>query len=52
MEHSILLSELTLSALRVDKLSSATAFNKDRLLDLLIYDDGHEEIRKPVRNRI
>ncbi|KAJ4251358.1 hypothetical protein NW762_011339 [Fusarium torreyae] len=38
--------------LLVDKLSSAMAFDKHGLLDLIIYQDGHEEIRKPARKSI
>ncbi|PNP80351.1 hypothetical protein FNYG_05950 [Fusarium nygamai] len=39
-------------SLLVDKLSSAMAFDKHGLLELIIYDDGHEEIRKPARKSI
>ncbi|KAM0541200.1 hypothetical protein ACHAPJ_013340 [Fusarium lateritium] len=38
--------------LLVDKLSSAMAFDKHGLLDLIIYQDGHEKIRKPARKSI
>jgi hypothetical protein len=36
----------------IDKLSSAMAFDKHGLLDLIIYYDGHEEIRKPARKSV
>ncbi|KUL81625.1 hypothetical protein ZTR_10604 [Talaromyces verruculosus] len=36
----------------VNKLAAAMAYDKHGLLDLIIYIDGHEEIRKPARKSI
>ncbi|KAB5542694.1 hypothetical protein GE09DRAFT_1245153 [Coniochaeta sp. 2T2.1] len=36
----------------VDKLAGAMSYDKHGLLDLIIYLDGHEEIRKPARKSI
>ncbi|KAK0620997.1 hypothetical protein B0T14DRAFT_538189 [Immersiella caudata] len=38
--------------LLVEKLAGAMAYDKHGLLDLIIYHDGHEEIRKPARKSI
>ncbi|KPM40570.1 hypothetical protein AK830_g5982 [Neonectria ditissima] len=36
----------------VRKIAAAMAYDKHGLLDLIIYEDGHEEIRKPARKSI
>jgi hypothetical protein len=36
----------------VEKLAAAMAYDKHGLLDLILYEDGHEEIRKPARKSI
>jgi hypothetical protein len=36
----------------VIKLAAAMAYDKHGLLDLIIYIDGHKEIRKPARKSI
>lgn len=38
--------------LLVQKLAAAMAYDKHGLLDLIIYMDGHEEIRKPARKSV
>ncbi|KAF3012255.1 hypothetical protein E8E14_011369 [Neopestalotiopsis sp. 37M] len=38
--------------LLVEKLAAAMSFDKHGLLDLIIYRDGHEEIRKPARKSV
>jgi hypothetical protein len=38
--------------LLVKKLAAAMAYDKHGLLDLIIYMDGHEEIRKPARKSV
>lgn len=38
--------------LLVEKLAAAMAYDKHGLLDLIIYSDGHEEIRKPARKSV
>jgi hypothetical protein len=38
--------------LLVKKLAAAMAYDKHCLLDLIIYMDGHEEIRKPARKSV
>ncbi|OIW26590.1 hypothetical protein CONLIGDRAFT_672122 [Coniochaeta ligniaria NRRL 30616] len=38
--------------LLVHKLAAAMSYDKHGLLDLIIYADGHEEIRKPARKSI
>jgi hypothetical protein len=38
--------------LLVKKLAAAMAYDKHGLLDLIIYMDGHEEVRKPARKSI
>jgi hypothetical protein len=36
----------------IERLASAMSFDKHGLLDLILYEDGHEEIRKPARRQI
>ncbi|KAF1994327.1 hypothetical protein P154DRAFT_527122 [Amniculicola lignicola CBS 123094] len=36
----------------IEKLVGAMAYDKHGLLDLILYEDGHEEIRKPARKGI
>ncbi|KAL6892103.1 hypothetical protein GGI43DRAFT_386977 [Trichoderma evansii] len=38
--------------LLIEKLAAAMAYDKHGLLDLIIYMDGHEEIRKPARKNV
>ncbi|KAH8200221.1 hypothetical protein TruAng_005613 [Truncatella angustata] len=38
--------------LLVKKLAAAMGYDKHGLLDLIIYSDGHEEIRKPARKSV
>lgn len=38
--------------LLIEKLAAAMAYDKHGLLDLIIYMDGHEEIRKPARKSV
>ncbi|KAJ9143223.1 hypothetical protein NKR19_g6943 [Coniochaeta hoffmannii] len=38
--------------LLVQKLAAAMSYDKHGLLDLIIYADGHEEIRKPARKSV
>jgi hypothetical protein len=38
--------------LLLDKLAGSMAYDKHGLLDLIIYADGHEEVRKPARKSI
>lgn len=38
--------------LLISRIAAAMAYDKHGLLDLILYKDGHEEIRKPARKRV